>query len=179
MAIHRFRCCASPLSSPPWTIIWKVVHSALAMNGESRTSVVFCRQWSLSAQWQLSVLHTRCLMFHLTAQGRLPTFYILQCLTTPLVSPLSWWRRVRLNSFLLSSSMYIDIFFHVVDYKREQATAEGSTGGQSSTPKRAIRKGLFASASPAYSSSISSSAGTRKASLRPLDTSGFFCFFLW
>ena len=45
-----------------------------------------------------------------------------------------------------------------------------TTAGPSSTSKCAIKKGLFAPASPALSNNVSSSAGVRKPSLRPPET---------
>lgn len=61
--------------------------------------------------------------------------------------------------------------FFLADYRRELAAVE-VTRGQSS--KRLVKKGLFAPASPALSGDISPSAGTRKPSLRPLETGAFF-----
>ena len=51
--------------------------------------------------------------------------------------------------------------------------AEGAKGQSSN---RAVKKGLFAPASPALSSDISPSAATHKPSLRPLETGAFFKF---
>jgi len=84
-------------------------------------------------------------------------------------------------NLFFSSSMYTNLFIFVlvVDYKRDIAAMQVTTAGQSSTLKCAVRKGLFASASPASSNNISSSAGIRKPSLRPPETGVFFFFFFW
>jgi len=83
-------------------------------------------------------------------------------------------------NLFFSSRMYTNLFIFVlvVDYKCDIAAVEATTAGQSSTPKCAVRKGLFASASPASSNNISSSTGIRKPSLRPPETGVFFLFFL-
>lgn len=65
-----------------------------------------------------------------------------------------------------------------MDYRRELATAE-ATRGQSSKP-RALKKGLFAPASRAFSDNISTSTGTRKPSLLTLETgNNLFFYKLW
>jgi len=78
-----------------------------------------------------------------------------------------------LVAFFFQSYMLIIIFL-IVDYKRDLAANNTTMAGPSSTPKRAIRKGLFAPASPALSNNVSSSAGVRKPSLRPPETGVFF-----
>ena len=62
-------------------------------------------------------------------------------------------------------------FFFIVDYRRDLAAAEAARGQSSN---RVVKKGLFAPASPALSSDISPSAGTRKPSLRPPETGALF-----
>jgi hypothetical protein len=59
----------------------------------------------------------------------------------------------------------------VADYRRDLAIAAAAKGQSSN---RVVKKGLFAPASPASSSIISPSAGTRKPSLRPPETGIFF-----
>lgn len=61
----------------------------------------------------------------------------------------------------------------VADYRRDLAVAEKAKDQSSN---RIVKKGLFAPASPASSSVISPSAGTRKPSLRPAET-GTLLFF--
>lgn len=83
-------------------------------------------------------------------------------------------------NLFFSSSMYTNLFIFVlvVDYKRDIAATQATMADQSSTLKCAIRKGLFASASPASSNNISSSTGIHKSSLCPPETGVFFFFFL-
>jgi len=65
------------------------------------------------------------------------------------------------------------IIFLTADYKRDLAANNMTTVGPSSTPKPAIKKSLFAPASPALSNNVSS-AGIHKPSLRPPETGVFF-----
>lgn len=59
-----------------------------------------------------------------------------------------------------------------MDYRRELAASDATTSKAQSS-SRASKKGLFAPSSPALSQDISPSAGTRKPSLRPLETGIF------
>jgi hypothetical protein len=87
------------------------------------------------------------------------------------------------NAFSFSTSMmkegallafylrrYLNYYFLLADYRRDLAIAEVSKDRSSN---RIVKKGLFAPTSPASSSNISPSAGTRKPSLRPPDTGAF------
>ena len=58
-----------------------------------------------------------------------------------------------------------------MDYRHDLAIAEAAKNKSSN---RIMKKGLFAPASPASSSIISPSAGTRKPSLRPTETGAFY-----
>lgn len=65
-----------------------------------------------------------------------------------------------------------------MDYKRDLATLAAETARVRSS-NRTVKRGLFAPASPALSSDISSSGGTRKPSLRPPETGAlFFIYYL-
>ena len=55
----------------------------------------------------------------------------------------------------------------IVDYRHDLVISEAAKDRSSN---RIVKKGLFAPASPASSSNISPSAGTRKPSLRPTET---------
>lgn len=57
--------------------------------------------------------------------------------------------------------------FLIADYRHDLVISEAAKD-RSST--RVVKKGLFAPASPASSSNISPSAGTRKPSLRPTES---------
>lgn len=63
-----------------------------------------------------------------------------------------------------------------MDYRRELAVSEAARD-QPSSSNRVIKKGLFSPASPASSSNISSSAGTRKFSLRPTEAGASIIYF--
>jgi hypothetical protein len=75
-----------------------------------------------------------------------------------------------LIAYLLNVYNILNYLFLIVDYRRDLAAAEGAKVQSSN---RAVKKGLFAPASPALSGDISRSAATRKPSLRPLDTGAF------
>ena len=64
-----------------------------------------------------------------------------------------------------------------MDYKRDLATLAAETARVRSS-NRTVKRGLFAPASPALSSDISSSGGTRKPSLRPPETGALFIYLL-
>ena len=87
----------------------------------------------------------------------------------------SMMKEGALGAFFFQS--YMLIIFLIADYKRDLAANNATTAGPSSTSKRAIKKGLFAPASPALSNNVSSSTGVRKPSLRPLETGACFFFF--
>ena len=66
-----------------------------------------------------------------------------------------------------------------MDYKHDLAVAEAAKDRSSNASNPVVKKGLFAPASPASSSNISPSTGTRKPSLRPLETGEYFYFYFY
>ena len=81
----------------------------------------------------------------------------------------SMMKEGKLLAFLFKE-ISLNCYFLLADYRRDLAIAEASKDRSSN---RIIKKGLFAPASPASSSTISPSAGMRKPSLRPPETGAF------